>query len=90
MNEFANKDAITEDGEINWDCPCLKEALEPPCGSFFRSAFDCFYKSKAEPKGSDCEALFEAMRKCFEDNREHYLKKYEDNAELSKENKTSV
>jgi intermembrane space import and assembly protein 40 len=85
MELSKSEDAITESGEINWDCPCLKEALEPPCGQFFKEAFNCFYKSTAEPKGSECTPLFEAMQRCFEENREHYIVKY---GEISKENKT--
>lgn len=78
MNVNQNLDqAITDDGEINWDCPCLKDALEPPCGDKFKNAFSCYFKSKASPKGSDCSELFESMQKCFEENKEHYIRKFE-------------
>lgn len=67
--------AINEEtGEINWDCPCLQGALEPPCGEFFRAAFSCFVASKAEPKGSDCLELFSAMQDCFRAHPEIYMK----------------
>lgn len=55
-----------ETGEINWDCPCLKSALEPPCGEFFKLAFSCYVKSIAAPKGSDCHDLFMQMHDCYE------------------------
>ena len=61
MNEAVNE----ETGEINWDCPCLKSALQPPCGEAFKAAFSCFIKSTAEPKGSDCFEAFAVMRDCF-------------------------
>lgn len=59
-------------GEINWDCPCLKSALEPPCGHTFKAAFSCFVASKTEPKGMDCHELFKAMQECFQAHPEKY------------------
>ena len=61
-----------ETGEINWDCPCLKGALEPPCGDFFKIAFSCFVMSKADPKGSDCREAFLNMQKCYQAHPEKY------------------
>lgn len=61
-----------ETGEINWDCPCLKSALEPPCGNAFKVAFECFVKSKSEPKGMECEESFIKLQKCFQENSAHY------------------
>jgi hypothetical protein len=61
-----------ETGEINWDCPCLKSALEPPCGHTFKAAFSCFVSSKTEPKGIDCQELFKAMQECFQAHPEKY------------------
>lgn len=61
-----------ETGEINWDCPCLKSALEPPCGHTFKAAFSCFVSSKTEPKGIDCQELFKAMQECFQSHPEKY------------------
>lgn len=62
-----------ETGEINWDCPCIKGALEPPCGDTFRTTFECFVRSKADPKGADCIQHFAALQKCYQDNKEIYL-----------------
>jgi hypothetical protein len=65
--------AINPDtGEINWDCPCLKSALEPPCGEFFKAAFSCFVASNADPKGADCLEKFSAMQDCFRAHPEVY------------------
>lgn len=61
-----------ETGEINWDCPCLKSALEPPCGHTFKAAFSCFVSSKTEPKGIDCKELFKVMQECFQAHPEKY------------------
>lgn len=59
-------------GEINWDCPCLQGALEPPCGEAFKAAFACFVASTAEPKGMDCGPLFAAMQDCYRSHPEIY------------------
>ncbi|XP_053954747.1 mitochondrial intermembrane space import and assembly protein 40 [Anastrepha ludens] len=56
---------ITNDGEINWSCPCLGGMATGPCGVEFRDAFSCFHYSKAEPKGSDCFEAFRTMQDCF-------------------------
>ena len=37
------KGLITEDGEINWNCPCLGGMPTGPCGVPFRQAFSCFH-----------------------------------------------
>lgn len=73
--DLLNK-AIGEDGEINWDCPCLKDALEPPCGDKFKEAFSCYFRSTSSPKGAECVNAFEAMQKCYEENREIYLDRF--------------
>ena len=61
-----------ETGEINWECPCLRSALEPPCGHTFKAAFACFVASKTEPKGIDCHELFKVMQECFQAHPEKY------------------
>ena len=61
-----------ETGEINWDCPCLASALKPPCGGFFRVAFECFVKSQSEPKGSECVDAFREMSDCIRAHPETY------------------
>jgi mitochondrial intermembrane space import and assembly protein 40 len=67
------EDAVNaETGEINWDCPCLKSALEPPCGEYFKAAFTCFVNSKTEPKGLDCREVFSEMQRCFQEHPEKY------------------
>lgn len=42
---------ILENGDINWNCPCLGGMATGPCGVEFRNAFGCFHYSDAEPKG---------------------------------------
>jgi len=56
---------IKEDGEINWNCPCLGGMATGPCGYEFRSAFSCFHYSTADPKGSDCYEAFRDMQECM-------------------------
>ena len=56
---------ISENGEINWDCPCLQGMGNGPCGEEFKEAFSCFHYSDADPKGFDCLEQFKAMQECF-------------------------
>lgn len=87
-NEEIISEAVNEEtGEINWDCPCLKSALEPPCGEAFKAAFECFVKSKSEPKGMDCEGYFTGLQKCFADNSEHYDQKYKEEDKKNQDDK---
>lgn len=79
LNESPKESAINEDtGEINWDCPCLKSALAPPCGNFFKEAFSCFVASKTDPKGKDCLDKFSAMQECFRENPQIYMNDADD------------
>ena len=74
-SNHSSSTAINEEtGEINWDCPCLKSALAPPCGDFFREAFACFVASNAEPKGSDCIRQFSEMQDCFRAHPDIYMR----------------
>ena len=34
---------IRDDGTINWNCPCLGGMAVGPCGTEFRTAFECFH-----------------------------------------------
>lgn len=72
MDDSPSAAVNEETGEINWDCPCLKSALEPPCGHTFKAAFGCFVASKTEPKGLDCHELFKVMQECFQAHPEKY------------------
>ncbi|XP_044729825.1 mitochondrial intermembrane space import and assembly protein 40-B [Chrysoperla carnea] len=56
---------ILENGEINWNCPCLGGMATGPCGVEFRSAFSCFHYSENEPKGAECLEAFQAMQDCM-------------------------
>jgi intermembrane space import and assembly protein 40 len=53
-------------GEINWDCPCLGGMAKGPCGEEFKTAFSCFVRSEADPKGSECVQFFQTMQQCFQ------------------------
>jgi intermembrane space import and assembly protein 40 len=67
-----------ETGEINWDCPCLGNMTQPPCGETFKAAFSCFVYSKEEPKGADCVELFREMQDCFQKYPEIYGSEIDD------------
>lgn len=87
--ERRHSQAVNEvTGEIDWNCPCLKSALEPPCGEAFKEAFECFVKSKTDPKGMDCEASFTKLQNCFAENANHYDKIFDNETrpEIKNEN----
>ncbi|EDS41528.1 mitochondrial intermembrane space import and assembly protein 40 [Culex quinquefasciatus] len=56
---------ILDNGDINWNCPCLGGMATGPCGVEFREAFSCFHYSEAAPKGSDCYDAFKTMQDCM-------------------------
>ena len=59
------KGLILDNGDINWNCPCLGGMASGPCGYQFREAFGCFHYSTAESKGSDCIEKFALMQECM-------------------------
>ncbi|KAL1513010.1 hypothetical protein ABEB36_002498 [Hypothenemus hampei] len=74
---------ILENGEINWNCPCLGGMATGPCGVEFRNAFSCFHHSKADPKGSDCLDKFRTMQTCMQKFPSLYNKELADDDEMS-------
>lgn len=42
-NEPPSPGLILDNGEINWNCPCLGGMATGPCGVEFREAFSCFH-----------------------------------------------
>jgi len=69
--------AVSENGDINWDCPCLGGlGTEGPCVEEFRSAFSCWMFSDAEKEGGErgdnCVDNFFAMSSCMQQNEEFY------------------
>lgn len=69
---------ILENGDINWNCPCLGGMATGPCGVDFREAFSCFHYSEAEPKGSDCYDAFKTMQDCMSNYPGVYKQNKED------------
>ncbi|XP_062537840.1 mitochondrial intermembrane space import and assembly protein 40-B [Armigeres subalbatus] len=61
----ASPGLILDNGDINWNCPCLGGMATGPCGVEFREAFSCFHYSEAQPKGSDCYDAFKTMQDCM-------------------------
>jgi mitochondrial intermembrane space import and assembly protein 40 len=70
--EHVPTQALQPDGEINWDCPCLKGMAHGTCGEDFKSAFSCFVFSKEEVRGSDCFEQFSKMQNCILSHPEEY------------------
>ena len=61
-----------ENGDINWNCPCLGGMATGPCGVDFREAFSCFHYSTEEPKGSECFEVFAKMQECMSSHPDLY------------------
>ncbi|XP_006892192.1 PREDICTED: mitochondrial intermembrane space import and assembly protein 40-like [Elephantulus edwardii] len=57
---------ILPNGDINWNCPCLRRMASGPCGEQFKSAFSCFHYSTEDVKGSDCIYQFRAREECLQ------------------------
>ncbi len=76
---------LTEDGDINWSCPCLGGMAVGPCGSEFREAFSCFHYSEEEAKGSDCYEQFRVMQECMAKYPDLYPSEQGDNKELAEQ-----
>lgn len=54
------------------NCPCISKMKNGPCGTLFLTAFECFLRSEAEPKGSDCVPSFAEMHDCLKEHPEAY------------------
>lgn len=66
--------AVLPDGTINWDCPCLGNLPNGPCGPAFRDAFSCWVENKSDQDSfaSKCFDSFTAWEGCLSENREIY------------------
>jgi len=65
--------AVSPDGNINWDCPCLGGlGSEGPCVDSFKEAFSCWFFSESEEKGEECVEKFFDMSDCMKNNAEFY------------------
>ena len=70
---------VKPDGSINWNCPCMGDIVNGPCGEQFKAFFSCYHYSEAEPKGTDCMAQLKEMTDCLEEHPEIYDKYLRDN-----------
>ena len=61
-------------GEINWDCPCLGNLPNGPCGPSFRDAFSCWVENKDNEEGfaENCFENFTQWEKCLSEHRDIY------------------
>lgn len=49
-------------GEINWNCPCMGNNTQGPCGELFKNAFKCFISNRDNLE--ICTDKFTKMNKC--------------------------
>ena len=58
--------AILPNGEINFDCPCLGNMPNGPCGLLFRDSFTCWVKNKDDDKTfvEKCKDKFISWEAC--------------------------
>jgi len=68
--------AILPNGEINWECPCLGNLPNGPCGPSFREAFTCWVDNKDDEStfAENCYEKFIAWEGCLGENRDIYRK----------------
>ncbi|KAF0852581.1 mitochondrial disulfide relay subunit Mia40 [Andalucia godoyi] len=50
------------------ECPCVTRLREGVCGDAFSAAYDCYTRSTAEEKGSDCVEFFRKLSQCAQEN----------------------
>lgn len=72
--DTSNQGAILPNGEINWDCPCLGNMPNGPCGPSFRQSFQCWVNNKGDDKSfaEKCYGLFVEWEKCLSVHKKIY------------------
>lgn len=78
--DTSHQSAILPDGTINWDCPCLGNLPNGPCGPAFRDAFSCWVENKSDQDAfaSKCFDSFSAWEGCLSENRDIYKSENDD------------
>ena len=71
---FLISGAILPNGEINWDCPCLGNLPNGPCGPSFKEAFTCWVENKDNEQGfaENCFENFTNWERCLSENKDIY------------------
>ena len=74
-------------GEINWDCPCLGNLPNGPCGPAFREAFSCWAENKNDQEAfaSKCFENFTEWELCLSEHRDIYKSEKRDEEEENKD-----
>jgi len=83
--DMSNAGAILPNGEINWDCPCLGNMPNGPCGPSFRDSFKCWVDTKDDEKkfSEQCFGLFQKWSSCLEKHKNIYRPEDENKSKLS-------
>jgi len=78
--DTSNAGAILPDGTINWDCPCLGNLPNGPCGPSLRESFQCWVENKDDEKefAENCYEKFVAWEACLGEHRAIYRPEEED------------
>ncbi|XP_002125847.2 mitochondrial intermembrane space import and assembly protein 40-B-like [Ciona intestinalis] len=81
--------AILPNGEINWDCPCLGNLPNGPCGDNFREAFSCWveHKDNEESFAEKCFENFTKWEECISEHKDIYRPTEEKNEASNKDEK---
>lgn len=59
---------VLDNGDINWNCPCLGGMAYGPCGHEFRQFFTCLHKNQGDDesmKAQECYPKFAVMKECM-------------------------
>lgn len=81
--DSSSQGAILPNGEINWDCPCLGNLPNGPCGPSFREAFTCWAENRDDHDSfaEKCFDNFTTWEECLAENRHIYKSSKRDDDE---------
>nr|CAB3263827.1 mitochondrial intermembrane space import and assembly protein 40-A-like [Phallusia mammillata] len=70
----SNVGAILPNGEINWECPCLGNLPNGPCGPDFREAFSCWVDNREDEStfAEKCYENFVKWESCLSEHKDVY------------------
>ncbi|CAK8689338.1 mitochondrial intermembrane space import and assembly protein 40-like [Clavelina lepadiformis] len=83
--DTSNVGAILPNGEINWDCPCLGNLPNGPCGQNFRDAFSCWVENRNDEAtfAEKCWDNFTKWEGCISEHRDIYRPSGDDDTSVS-------
>ena len=86
--DTSNAGAILPDGSINWDCPCLGNLPNGPCGPSFRESFQCWVEYRDDEKdfAEKCYDKFISWEGCLSQHKAIYRPEEQDSKASTSDN----